>query len=82
MSLGKRDTLRFRYEIDGAATKSAAYLRIGGAQIAQPVMRQGLIMRLLLQRVRDTMRQTAKLAEQQGKDEQQTDGQGPAWAAL
>lgn len=56
--------------------EGAAELRIAGAQVAQPVMWQRLILRLFRQRVFNAVCQPAELAEQQGEDEQQADGQG------
>lgn len=62
-------------DLNGMTTERTAELSITGAQIAQPVVQLRLILRLFLQRVRDAMCQAAKLAKQQGKNEQQTDRQ-------
>jgi len=58
-------------KVDAVAAYRAADLRIHSAQIAVLVMRQRLI--LLLQRMRDTMRQTTQLYKQQGEDQQESE---------
>lgn len=55
----------------GAAADRAADLRITGAQLALLVVRQGLVLGLLGQRVRDRVRGRALLDEQQGEDQEQ-----------
>ena len=62
---------RSEIESDVAAADGTADLRIHCAQIAMLLMRQGLVLRLLGQRVRDAVRDRTLLGEQQGKDEQQ-----------
>lgn len=53
-----------------AAADCTADLRIAGAQLALLVVRQGLVLGLLGQRVRDRVRGRALLDEQQGEDEE------------
>jgi hypothetical protein len=62
---------RSEIERDVAAANGAADLRIDRAQVAMLVVRQGLILRLFGQYMRDAVRNRALLGEQQGEDEQQ-----------
>lgn len=60
---------RGEIEIDVAAADGAADLRIDRAQVAV-LVGQRLILRLLGQRVRDTVHHRALLGEQQGENEE------------
>lgn len=54
-----------------AAADCTADLRIAGTQLALLIVRQGLVLGLLGQRVRDRVCGRALLDEQQGKSQQQ-----------
>ncbi|MBA3024727.1 MAG: hypothetical protein KJ572_06180 [Gammaproteobacteria bacterium] len=66
-----RRARRKEIEMHGAAADCTADLRIAGAQFALRVVRQGLILGLLGQRVRDRVRGRPLLDEQQGEGEEQ-----------
>jgi hypothetical protein len=61
---------RRKIEMDVTAADGAADLSIDRAQVAMLVMRQGLVLRLLGNRMRNAVRDRTLLGKQQGEDEQ------------
>lgn len=57
-----------KFNMNGVAAHRVAELRVSVAQVT--VVRQGLILRLICHCMRNAMRQTARLREQQGKNQQ------------